>query len=84
MISRMLFAPQFRIVRRSLPAAIAFEEESHFSGLLEYPQYTRPEVWEGMNVPEVLMSGHHMNIAKWRKEESLRVTREKRPDLLEK
>lgn len=67
-----------------LPAAIAFEEESHFSGMLEYPQYTRPEVWEGMAVPEVLMSGHHMNIAKWRKEESLRVTMEKRPDLLER
>ena len=66
-----------------LPAAIAFEEESHFSGLLEYPQYTRPEVWEGMAVPEVLLSGHHMNIAKWRREESLRVTREKRPDMLE-
>ena len=65
-----------------LPAAIAFEEESHFSGLLEYPQYTRPAVWEGMSVPEVLMSGHHMNIARWRKEESLRVTREKRPDML--
>ncbi|MCR5717553.1 MAG: tRNA (guanosine(37)-N1)-methyltransferase TrmD [Oscillospiraceae bacterium] len=66
-----------------LPAAIAFEEESHFSGLLEYPQYTRPEVWEDMSVPEVLLSGHHRNIAAWRKEESLRVTREKRPDLLE-
>ena len=65
-----------------LPAAIACEEESHFSGLLEYPQYTRPEVWEDMAVPEVLLSGHHMNIAKWRKEESLRVTREKRPDML--
>lgn len=67
-----------------LPAAAAFEEESHFSGLLEYPQYTRPEVWEDMAVPEVLLSGHHRNIAKWRKEESLRVTQEKRPDLLEK
>ena len=65
-----------------LPAAIAFEEESHFSGLLEYPQYTRPEVWEGMTVPEVLLSGQHRNIAAWRKEESLRVTREKRPDML--
>lgn len=65
-----------------LPAAIAFEEESHFAGLLEYPQYTRPEVWEGMTVPEVLLSGHHRNIAQWHKEESLRVTMEKRPDML--
>lgn len=64
-----------------LPAAIAFEEESHFSGLLEYPQYTRPEIWEGKPVPEVLLSGHHLNIARWRQEESLRVTREKRPDM---
>lgn len=64
-----------------LPAAVCFEEESHFNGLLEYPQYTRPEVWEGKAVPEVLLSGHHRNISLWRKEESLRVTKEKRPDL---
>ena len=64
-----------------LPAAIAFEEESHFAGLLEYPQYTRPEIWEGEGVPEVLMSGHHRNIAAWRKETALRVPREKRPDM---
>ncbi len=64
-----------------LPNASAFEEESHFSGLLEYPQYTRPEIWEGEGVPEVLLSGHHRNIDKWRQEESLRVTQEKRPDL---
>ncbi len=64
-----------------LPNASAFEEESHFSGLLEYPQYTRPELWEGEGVPEVLLSGHHRNIDKWRQAESLRVTQEKRPDL---
>ncbi len=64
-----------------LSAAVCFEEESHFSGLLEYPQYTRPEVWEGEAVPEVLLSGHHLNISRWRQAESLRVTQEKRPDL---
>ena len=64
-----------------LPSAEAFEEESHFSGLLEHPQYTRPEIWEGEGVPEVLLSGHHLNVAKWKREESLRVTRDKRPDL---
>lgn len=66
-----------------LSAAICFEEESHFSGLLEYPQYTRPEIWEGQAVPPVLLSGHHLNISRWRKEESLRVTQQKRPDLYE-
>lgn len=64
-----------------LPAAICFEDESHFSGLLEYPQYSRPEIWEGERVPEVLLSGHHLNISRWRQEQSLRVTEEKRPDL---
>lgn len=59
-----------------------YEDESHFNGLLEYPQYTRPEVWEGMKVPSVLLSGHHANIQKWRHEQSLKVTLEKRPDLL--
>lgn len=61
-----------------------FSEESHFNGLLEYPQYTRPEVWHDKKVPDVLLSGHHLNINKWRKEKSLEITKEKRPDLLEK
>ncbi len=60
------------------------QEESFSNDLLEYPQYTRPECFEGMNVPEVLQSGHHKNIEKWRRKEALRVTLEKRPDLLEK
>ena len=60
-----------------------FTEESHFNGLLEYPQYTKPAVWRGMEVPEILLSGHHANIEKWRREMSEKVTREKRPDLLE-
>ena len=59
-----------------------FTEESHFNGLLEYPQYTKPSVWRDMEVPEVLLSGHHANIEKWRKEQSLEVTKRKRPELL--
>ena len=58
------------------------EEESFANGLLEYPQYTRPEVFEGVKVPEVLLSGHHANIEKWRKEKALEITKLKRPDLL--
>ena len=57
-------------------------EESFASGLLEYPQYTRPEVFRGQKVPEVLLSGHHENIKKWREEQSLKITKMKRPDLL--
>lgn len=60
-----------------------FEQESHFNGLLEYPQYTRPEEWEGKKVPEVLLSGHHANVEKWRAEQSLERTKVKRPDLYE-
>lgn len=59
------------------------EEESFSNGLLEYPQYTRPEVFLNRKVPEILLSGHHENIKKWREEESLRITRLNRPDLLE-
>ena len=61
---------------------VCFEEESHFDGLLEYPQYTRPEIWEDMKVPEVLLSGHHANIEKWRREQRLFRTAKKRPDML--
>ena len=57
-----------------------FQDESHFNGLLEYPQYTRPEVWKDMSVPSVLLSGHHKNIADWRREQSLKITKECRPD----
>ena len=59
-----------------------FTEESHYNGLLEYPQYTKPSEWREIEVPEVLLSGHHANIEKWRKEKSLEVTAKKRPDLL--
>ncbi len=60
----------------------SINEESFSNGLLEYPQYTRPEEFEGMKVPEVLLSGHHENIEKWRKEKSYEITKMKRPDLL--
>jgi tRNA (guanine37-N1)-methyltransferase len=59
------------------------EEDSFFSGLLDYPHYTRPEELRGMRIPDVLLSGHHEKIRKWRKEQALRATLEKRPDLLE-
>ena len=60
-----------------------FTEESHFNGQLEYPQYTKPAEWRGIEVPEVLLSGHHANIEKWRREKAVEVTRNKRPDMLD-
>ena len=75
-------------VARMLPGVLAndeaMEKESHYSGLLEYPQYTKPAVWNDMPVPEVLLSGHHANIEKWRNEQSLNRTKQRRPDLLDK
>lgn len=59
-----------------------FELESHYDGLLEYPQYTKPQVWRGVGIPDVLISGHHENIRKWRREQSIIETAEKRPDML--
>ncbi len=61
-----------------------FQEESHFRGLLEYPQYTRPEIWEGESVPSVLLSGHHKNISEWKLSQSIEITKEKRPDMYER
>ena len=66
---------------RGVIAEESIEEESFANGMLEYPQYTRPEVFNGVKVPEVLLSGHHANIEKWRKEKSLEITTKKRPDL---
>ena len=60
----------------------SIQEESFSNGLLEYPQYTRPEVFEGEKVPEILLSGHHENIEKWRRDKSIEITKKKRPDLL--
>ncbi len=71
-----------RLVPGVLSDEACFTEESHWSGLLEYPQYSRPEVWRGRHVPEILLSGHHANIAKWRRKEALRRTYLRRPDML--
>lgn len=73
-----------RMVPGVLSEDACFEDESHFSGLLEYPQYTRPAVWEGREVPDVLLTGHHANIQKWRHEQSLLRTAKHRPDMLER
>ena len=73
-------------VARLLPGVLSeegcYEDESHMNGLLEYPQYTRPPVWRDRKVPDVLLSGHDANIAKWRREQSIMQTAKKRPDLL--
>ena len=75
-------------VVRLLPGVLgnseSTENESFENGLLEYPQYTRPVVWDGREVPEVLLSGHHQNIARWREEKAIEITKRKRPDLLKK
>ena len=71
-----------RLQEGVLPNEDAYSKESHYNGLLEYPQYTRPEEWRGRRVPEVLISGHHENIRKWQEEQSLDVTRKKRPEIL--
>ena len=73
-----------RMIPEVLSNDLCFEEESHYNGLLEYPQYTKPYEWRGRTVPEVLMSGHHANINKWRRERSLEETAKNRPDMLEK
>ena len=73
-----------RLTPGVLSEEACFTEESHFSGLLEYPQYTRPAVWEGREVPAELLSGHHANIDRWRREQSLLRTRRQRPDMLER
>ena len=70
-----------RMVDGVLPNDEAKSKESHYDGLLEYPQYTKPAVWNGMAVPDVLLSGHHANIEKWREEQSLIRTKERRPDM---
>ena len=71
-----------RLQKGVLPNEDAYSIESHYNGILEHPQYTRPEEWRGRRVPEVLISGHHANIKKWQEEMAVKVTKEKRPDLL--
>jgi len=73
-----------RLVPGVLPDEECFVDESHWDGLLEYPQYSRPEIWRDHRVPEVLLSGHHENIRKWRRQQSLNRTRDRRPDMYEK
>jgi tRNA (guanine37-N1)-methyltransferase len=72
-----------RLIPGVLNKAVSAEIESFHDNLLEYPQYTRPEEYKGMKVPDVLLSGHHANIEKWRREQSIQRTLERRPDLLE-
>ena len=75
-------------VSRLIPGVLAneksYSDESHFDGLLEYPQYTHPQEFMGVKIPEILISGHHKNIEKWKREQSRITTLKKRPDLLEK
>ena len=73
-----------RMVPGVLPDAECFEEESHWNGLLEYPQYTRPAVWHGREVPQILLSGNHEKVRQWRRKQSLRRTRARRPDMYDK
>ena len=70
-----------RMIPGVLPDPECFEEESHWAGLLEYPQYSRPAVWHGRAVPDVLLSGHHANVDAWRKKESYKRTMLRRPDM---
>jgi tRNA (guanine37-N1)-methyltransferase len=70
-----------RLIPRVLGNQDSAEEESFSEGLLEYPQYTKPPVWEGRAIPEVLLSGHHANITDWRRGIAERLTKERRPDL---
>lgn len=71
-----------RLLPNVLPNEDAYSLESHYTGILEQPHYTRPDEWRGRKVPEVLLSGHHLNIENWQKEMAIKVTKEKRPDLL--
>lgn len=73
-----------RLVPGVLSSSESYTEESFYNGVLEYPQYTRPPVFEGIDVPEVLQSGHHENIRKWRRQQSLLITKKKRKDLFDK
>jgi tRNA (guanine37-N1)-methyltransferase len=70
-----------RLIPRVLGNQASTEEESFSHGLLEHPQYTKPAVWEGRAIPEVLLSGHHAKITAWRKAMAERLTKERRPDL---
>lgn len=81
----MAAIPVIDSILRLIPGVLgkeeSFMEESFYNGLLEYPQYTRPEEFEGDKVPDILLSGHHENIRKWRRLQSLKITKERRPDM---
>ena len=70
-----------RMVPGVLAAPECFEDESHWAGTLEYPQYSRPAEWHGLRVPDILLSGDHAKVARWRRKQSILRTRERRPDL---
>lgn len=84
----MASIPIIDSICRMIPGVLgkeeSFMEESFYEGALEYPQYTRPEVFENSKVPEVLLSGHHENIRKWRRMQSLKITKDRRKDLFQK
>ena len=84
----MAAIPVIDSILRLIPGVLgkeeSFMEESFYNGLLEYPQYTRPEEFEGDKVPDILLSGHHENIRKWRRLQSLKITKERRPDMYKK
>jgi tRNA (guanine37-N1)-methyltransferase len=73
-----------RLIPGVLKVAESYEDESFYNGVLEYPQYTRPECFRGESVPEILLSGHHENIRKWRRKQSLNLTKTRRPDMFKK
>lgn len=72
-----------RLIPFVLKSSKSFEEESHFNGLLEHPQYTRPKIWKNHKVPDVLLSGNHKKIKEWKEKKTLEITKLKRPDMLE-
>ena len=73
-----------RLVPGVLSDPSCYENESHWNGMLEAPQYSRPEVWHDRAVPAILLSGHHMHVEKWRRKQSILRTKQRRPDLYEK
>ena len=73
-----------RLVPGVLGDEVCFTDESHWDGLLEYPQYSRPEQWHGLTVPEVLLSGNHEKVDRWRKKQAILRTMELRPDMFQK
>lgn len=73
-----------RLQKGVLPNEDAYSIESHYNGLLEFPQYSRPEVWRGRAVPEILLCGDHKKVAEWQEQAALEVTKQKRPDMYEK